>query len=109
MTVADWGLGIDPYNTELHKAYMDGLLEQGEDDMALAQLDLLLQLDRGNWVEYRYQKAGILAKMDEIDLAKQEILGLLEAVPNYWKAQELLLELAERAQESEPEAAVELD
>jgi hypothetical protein len=85
--------------------------------MAMSQLDLLLELDRGNWVEYRYQKADVLANMDEIVLAKQEILGLLEAVPNYWKAQELLLELVGRGEAlepevleaSEPEAVVELD
>lgn len=117
MAAADWGLGIDPYNKELHRAYLDGLLEQGADDMAMSQLDLLLELDRGNWVEYRYQKADVLANMDEIVLAKQEILGLLEAVPNYWKAQELLLELVGRGEAlepevleaSEPEAVVELD
>ncbi|MBN4046829.1 tetratricopeptide repeat protein [bacterium AH-315-P07] len=98
MDVADWGLGIDPYSTELHKAYADGLALQGEEEKALEQLDLLLQLDRGNWVDYRFQKAELLTKMELIDPAKAEVLGLLEEVPNFWKAQELLLKLAEHVE-----------
>ena len=109
MEVADWGLGIDPYNSELHRAYTDGLLAQGDKEKALTQLDVLLALDRSNWVEYRLQKADLLAEMDRLEQARREVLDLLEAVPNYWKAQALLLELAERTAVVELESVVELE
>ncbi|MFP6582568.1 MAG: tetratricopeptide repeat protein [Candidatus Hydrogenedentota bacterium] len=101
--LGDWGIGIDPYSPGLQSAYMDGLLAKEDYAGALKRLDVLLSVDASNWVIYRYQKAVLLAKLDELDAAKREVLELLETVPNYWKAQEFLLKLNDETSDVEVE------
>ena len=105
MHFAKWGIGIDPYSPELHNAMLEALLAQNAYDDALERVDLLLAVDPSNWVGYRYEKASLLAKKDDIPSAKRETLELLESVPNYWNAQELLLELMENPVEFEVDSS----
>lgn len=109
LRVAEWGLGIDPYSKEMHLAFLEGLVEQGHDARVLDELGLLLELDSGNWVDYRYQKSTVLARMKRVVEAKREVLTLLEEVPNYWKAQELLLELSKHDELPKLGSLVDLD
>lgn len=102
-TFAKWGIGIDPYNPLFHTALFDAEVATDEFERALDRIDLLLAVDPSNWVDYRFKKASLLAELNDAASAKREALELLESVPNYWNAQELLLDIADTP--AEPEEA----
>ena len=103
---ADWALGIDPYNPELYRTVVDGLLKSDAGHESLDELGVLTHLDSANATEYRLQRARILTDLEEWAPAKQEALLLLEELPHYWEAQKLLLEIVET---DTPDAAEPLD
>lgn len=105
--VADWALGIDPYDTLLHKALVEGCVANAQAHRALDSLAVLAHLDTAHTAEYRLERAEILTSEGEWAAAKQEVLEVLEEAPHYWEAQRLLLGIVERDGQGEltPEGA----
>ncbi len=93
--VADWALGIDPYDESLHETLSDALISAGREREALAPLAVLAHLDTARANEYLLKRAQIFAGLNEPAEAKTEVLKVLEATPHYWLAQSLLLDLVE--------------
>ena len=91
-------LAIDPYDVKTRGTLVKGLLETGELEAALAALDVLAHLDSGNATERRLQRVQILTTAGDWVAAKEQVIGLLEELPHYWEAQQLLLEIAEHSE-----------
>ncbi|MCH7910035.1 MAG: hypothetical protein IIB38_10505, partial [Candidatus Hydrogenedentes bacterium] len=92
---ADWALGIDPYSPKLYRALVDALVKTQRGYEALDALRVLTHLDSAKASDYHLQRAEILAELKDWEPAKREVLLLLEELPHYWKAQELLLRIVE--------------
>ncbi|HJP35060.1 MAG TPA: hypothetical protein QF901_03655, partial [Gammaproteobacteria bacterium] len=93
--VADWALGIDPYEIEFHKAFIEGLLNSAREEEALSSLNALAALDSAHAVDHRLRRARIYRDMGETVPARKEVVKVLEEVPHFWDAQNLLLELVD--------------
>ena len=106
---ADWALGIDPYSPELYRALVDALAKTQRGYEALDALEVLTHLDSGKASNYRLQRAQILTEMKDWEPAKREVLLLLEELPHYWKAQELLLRIVEDGAAEELEVFEDLE
>jgi len=107
-----WGIGIDPYDAEIHRAAVQGTQALDRDKDALPHLDVLAHVDEARGLEYQYQRANVLDIIGERDAARMEVLKLLEEMPHYRNAQELLLRIhesepAEKTIEPESEPTVE--
>jgi tetratricopeptide (TPR) repeat protein len=100
---AQWAIGIDPYSAELHRTIVEGVQELDRDAEALPHLDVLTHVDEARGLEYQYLRADVLATIGERDAARMEVLKLLEEMPHYRNAQDLLL----RIHDSEPEPTIE--
>ncbi len=94
---ADWAIGIDPYNVELHRSYSDALIKINRGEDALDSLSIVAHLDPSRATDYRLERVEILGTLGRFDEARSEVIRTLEDVPHYWKAQELLLDLVEPA------------
>ena len=95
MEMADWALGIDPYDPAIYRVYVKALLESDDFSRAMEPLNVLIALDEANEVDYRLQRARLYARQEEYPVARMEVIQLLEDMPHYWGAQELLLEIAD--------------
>ena len=62
---------------------------------AIADWRRLIYLDVPGRAEHRLNLAETLAKKGEVVAAKAEVLALLETMPHFWDAQQLLLELVD--------------
>ena len=91
--IADWALGIDPYEIGFHKAFVEGLLNTAREEDALRSLNVLAHLDAAHAIDHRLHRAQIYRDMGEFAPARSEVVKVLENVPHFWDAQELLLEL----------------
>lgn len=94
--VADWALGIDPFDVGMRQALLEGLRKTGKDDEALTTLAQLRQLDAVRAIDYRLQRVEILMKKEQWADAKQETIAVLESTPHFWDAQQKLLEIIEK-------------
>lgn len=93
--VADWAIGINPFDVKWRQARLTGLIETGQDEQALDTLAVLAHLDAPRATDHRLARAEILARRGQFAPAKQEVITVLEELPHYWKAQELLLKIVE--------------
>ncbi len=114
--IADWALGIDPYEKGFHEAYIEGLLNSAREQEALRPLNVLAHLDSAHAIDHRLHRARIYRDLGETAPARAEVVRVLENVPNFWDAQALLLELIDPVGEAggsepnlNPEAPVEQD
>gem|GEM_PF-1816953 len=98
---AEWGLGIDPFDVALRKAVYEGLVKKEEYARALDALRRVLALDSARRVDYQCESVGLLMKLQRWEQAKKETVALLEDMPHYWRAQELLLRIVEREKRDE--------
>jgi len=94
--IAEWAMGIDPFNVSMRKALLDAYLQTGNDTAALDSVAHLAHLDPVHVNDYRMQRTEILMRLEQWEPAKKEILAVLEETPHYWKAQQLLLSIVER-------------
>jgi tetratricopeptide (TPR) repeat protein len=92
---ADWVLGIDPYDPTPYKLLTEAKSKTGRGAEALDPLAVLMHLDDGNAAGYRLQRAHILRDTQQWGPAKTEVVKLLEDMPNFWEAQQLLLDIVE--------------
>lgn len=94
--VAEWAMGIDPFDVAMRRDLMDALLKTNKDELALAELNRLAHLDPAHATDYRLEQAEAMIRLKQWDGAKKTTLALLEETPHYWRAQELLLRIVER-------------
>ncbi len=97
---ADWALGIDPYDPSLYRMLTEARTKTERGPEALDALAVLMHLDSSNTPSYRLQRAHILADSKEWAPAKTEVVRLLEDMPNFWEAQQLLLDIVEKGSTS---------
>lgn len=93
--LAHWSLGIDPFDIGMRQKLLEALEKSGKDRQALDALDQLARLDTPRAVDYKLRRAEALIRLKDLEGAKKETVGLLEATPHFWKAQELLLRIVE--------------
>ena len=86
---------VTPFHVPLLTEQVDYLVEAGALDEAVCQLKKLLYLDPARGTQHRLRLARILADDGEVAAARREVIALLEKMPHYWDAQQLLLEIVE--------------
>lgn len=86
---------VTPFHVPLLTEQVDYLVEAGALDEAVRQLGKLIYLDPARGTQYRLRRARILADDGEVAAARREVVALLEEMPYYWDAQQLLLEVVE--------------
>ena len=93
--VLDRALAVRPFQVEIltRSAEVHEMLEDW--DAAIADWRRLIYLDVPRRAEHRLNLAKALAKKGEVWAAKAEVLALLETMPHFWDAQQLLLELVD--------------
>ncbi len=95
--VADWTLGIDPFDVAVRESLLEARLNLGQQEEALELLSELAILDPAHAVERRVKRAEVLIQGENWPQAKREIIALLEERPHYWEAQKILLEIVDRS------------
>ena len=95
LAVLDRALAVRPFQVEslARRAEVHEMLADW--DAAIADWRRLIYLDATRRAEHRLNLAEALAKKGEVVAAKAEVLTLLETMPHFWDAQQLLLELVE--------------
>ncbi len=83
------------FTAELHRLQVECLLATGRLEEASQALRRLAFLDPPRRRDHRLQLAHLLRRSGAVAQARREVLELLQEVPHFWAAQQLLLELAE--------------
>ncbi len=93
--VLNRALAVRPFQVEIlaRSAEVHEMLEDW--DAAIADWRRLIYLDVPGRAGHRLNLAEALAKKGEVKAAKVEVLALLETMPHFWDAQQLLLELVD--------------
>ena len=86
---------IVPFHIPLLTNRADYLIAAGDLDAAVLQLRKVLYLDPARGPRHRLQLARTLAQQGATPAAKSEVIALLEEMPSFWDAQQLLLEIVE--------------
>lgn len=94
--VAQWAMGIDPFDVPMRRDLLESLFKTGKDELALTELNRLAQLDPAHATDYQLDQVEAMIRLKRWDGAKESALALLEETPHYWRAQELLLRIVER-------------
>lgn len=92
--VAQQGLAIDPFNVALRRTLWLAQKALQDTDAGLANLDVLIALDKIRAFDYRLSRVDLLRSSGAEARAKGELIELLEEMPYAWDAQRRLLELA---------------
>ena len=93
--VLDRALAVRPFQVEILMRSAEVHEMLADLDAAIADWRRLIYLDAPGRAEHRLNLAEALAKKGEVKAAKAEVLALLETMPHFWDAQQLLLELVE--------------
>jgi len=95
LAVLERALAVRPFQVEIlaRRAEVHEMLADW--DAAIADWRRLIYLDVPGRAAHRFNLAEALAKKGEVVAAKAEVLALLETMPHFWDAQQLLLELVE--------------
>ncbi len=91
----DKALAVRPFQVETLARSAAVHERLSEWDAAIADWRRLIYLDAPGRVGHRLNLAKALAKKGAVKAAKAEVLVLLETVPHFWDAQQLLLQLVE--------------
>ncbi|MBI1783877.1 hypothetical protein HYR69_01920, partial [Candidatus Sumerlaeota bacterium] len=93
--LADWSLGIDPFDVTIREAMLKAVRKSGDRERELTLLAQLVELDPSHTLDYRLDTIETLIALERWDPAKKMTLALLEETPHFWRAQELLLKIVE--------------
>lgn len=93
---------VNPFDVDNLRDWEQCALGLGDVKQALQLVDKLLVLDKTHELDHRLEHARLLARAGDRAPAKAETLLLLERMPHYWEAQQLLLEIVE-AKEGAPQ------
>jgi tetratricopeptide (TPR) repeat protein len=91
----DRAFAVNPFHVEMLVQRAQVHLASGDLDGAEADWRRLVFLDGPGRATHRLNLAKTLAEKGEKKAAKAEVLALLESVPHFWDAQQLLLQLVE--------------
>lgn len=94
--IAQWALGVDPFDIDMRKLVLKAQLEELDADAALRTLSQLADLDAPHAAEYGLTRVKLLADGGKLDRAKTEVVSVLEQTPYYWEAQDLLLQIIDK-------------
>lgn len=94
--ISEKAFGIDPFDPFMRKARVEAAVELGQTDIALRQLDHLVELDASRAADYHLRRVELLMKADRWGQAHDEVFALLERLPYFWEAQQALLAIVER-------------
>ena len=90
-----------PFQVSVVSGLAKAKTETGNLEGALKDIRKLIYMDAPRKVEHRIQLAEVLAQKGDLQTAKAEVLALLESMPYYWGAQELLLRIVDQEGVSE--------
>lgn len=88
-------LSIDPFHVDTRQIIQNALAEMNQFDAAMREIEKLIRLDPHRKIDYRLERIRLLRRLNERERARREVLLLLEQYPHLWKAQEILLSIAE--------------
>jgi tetratricopeptide (TPR) repeat protein len=92
---AELAFDIDPFHVANLRDWRASLIRQGDGERALQLVMKLAYLDKARAVDHRFDRAALLAATGDREAAHAATVALLEELPHYWEAQELLLEIIE--------------
>lgn len=93
--VLDQALAVRPFQVEILTRSAEVHEMLADWDAAIADWRRLIYLDVPGRAAHRLNLAEALAKKGEVKGAKAEVLALLEIMPHFWGAQQLLLQLVD--------------
>lgn len=96
--VLDRAFAVHPFQVAMLKQRTLAAQGMGDFDGAQGDLKKLIYLDAPGRATYQLDLARLLALNGQKEAAKAEVLALLERVPHFWDAQQLLLDLVEQDQ-----------
>jgi hypothetical protein len=105
LRVTSLAQGISPFDASLLKRQAEAYEALDEPLQAADRYKRLALIDGPREGDYRMARARALRAAGEMALARRETVTLLEKMPRYWEAQQLLLELTAPA--PAPEALTE--
>ena len=94
--VLDRAFAVHPFQVGMLQQRTLAAQEMGAFELAQGDLKKLIYLDAPGRATYQLNLARLLAKQGFTNAAKAEVLALLETVPHFWDAQQLLLDLVEQ-------------
>lgn len=98
MEAATGGSAVDPFDVNLGRLLLEAQRELDLREDALITAERLAALDTPHALDYRLEKARLLMKLERWSEAKRAIVMLLEDVPHYRQAQELLVDIVAQMQ-----------
>lgn len=93
----DRALQVDPYRTDVHQLKAEYADRIQNTELAVTEYEVLLKLDINDPVETRTNLAEAYLKNGQLNEAKQNILTALEIAPSYLRAQQVLLQSVDGA------------
>ncbi|MBT5832552.1 MAG: hypothetical protein HOH77_20370, partial [Candidatus Latescibacteria bacterium] len=87
---------VHPFQVDMLKQRVLAAVQLEDFEQAQGDLKKLVYLDTPGRAEHQLSLARLLLKKGDSDAAKVEVLSLLETVPHFWDAQQLLLDLVEQ-------------
>ena len=87
----DRALQVDPYESDVHALRARLADETGDAPLAVAEYEILLELEVSDPVGARTSLAEAYMRDDQPAAAKQQVLQALETAPSYLRAQQVLL------------------
>ena len=100
MEMTEAGYAVNPFDLPLRMLMLQAYRELDHTEEALNALDELAYLDKSRSTEYRFEHADLLADSGRLLEAKVSVIKLLEELPHYWAAQELLLDIVTETEEA---------
>lgn len=95
MVYLDRAFAVHPFQVGMLQQRVKAAQQADDLERALTDLKRLVYLDAPKRADHRLAMARLLIKKGDVGAAKAEILTLLETLPHYWEAQQLLLELVD--------------
>jgi tetratricopeptide (TPR) repeat protein len=86
---------VHPFHVRMLKSRALAAQQNGDWPLAEDDLKRLMFLDLPGRPDHQLNLARLLVKQGRRQAARAEVLALLESLPNFWDAQELLLDLVE--------------
>jgi len=94
----DRALAITPYRLDVHRIGAEIARRQNDPQMAVRELEVLVDLDVNDPVEARTDLAEAYLANGQAPQARRNILSALEIAPSYQRAQQVLLQAVDAAQ-----------
>ncbi|MCZ6636224.1 MAG: tetratricopeptide repeat protein, partial [bacterium] len=98
LDLLDRAFGVNPFDVSMLTDWAQFSIAAGELDGAEKMFRNLVHLDPPRKADHRLALARVLAKRGSASEAKREVIALLEEMPHFWDAQDLLLQIVEQGE-----------